>query len=87
MSRARRLTPHGGSWRGGGGGGEGVFGHDIGDKSRQSLEKQEVDDDDDDPSPMITMVGAEQGEGPHPRKGTHCGRNADHDDDFPPSHR
>ena len=24
---------------------------------------------------MITMVGAELGEGPHPRKGTHYGRN------------
>ena len=36
-------------------------------KTRQSLEKQEVDDDDDDddddPSSMITMVGAEPGEG------------------------
>ena len=59
---------------GGAGVGREVLGTVLWTKSRQSLEKQEVDDDDDDdddPSSMITMVGAEPGEGPHPRKGTH----------------
>ena len=62
---------------GGAGVGREFLGTVLWTKSRQSLEKQEVDDDydDDDPSSMITMVGAEPGEGPHPRKGTHYGRN------------
>ena len=30
---------------------------------------------------MITMVRAELGEGPHPRKGTHCGPYFGDDDD------